>query len=624
MLYLLALLIPISFLYSPPVEKSGPVYIAKTMHINHERKTPAYILFQQAQAITNPDLDRNLASIETRKFNQPETLILNQEDPAISKFSGQFANAAIINEMSFNKTELQIRTDSTLNRIATTQNDSILLNKLNNNLKNNPFENIKQSQPNAASIQGYFELSEGVGITNHTVSLRRVREGQSIEIGQVDLKAGMYQIFVSSFDGELVAEIKDAAGLIVGEDRQKISGLNRKNNYFQGPSLNLGLPASFTLNLKNINDQKIKDNELNAALFSGNFSLKKTNDSYPNVARLSSTIALIDSPKQKVARTLSIRTAKDNSSIMLFSNNWVVGATDYLSAKLQIQYMPESGIIIGRIMKDGKPVIGAQVVVENQPGIEPYYLDQFLIPQTDQTNTSSNGYFIIPGLTAGSYQIAAFVQNQSIGSQAYFVEENIVAYQEITTTKNIKINTVRSFDAFTGQNVQTEIQVPGLADLVTIDSEQVTYAEGTKSGLIEIINRPNTVEYIPYIYLQNQAKDYLHLPQLSEKFLDYLKQNTKYNIGISTLPETSIFMGFVDLKNYNITLADDQFDRRNIVYFNSAGELSAQPVPNGGFVIFNVPLGIQEIIIENKDNDKISSQAFYSKSSMIYLSHFLD
>jgi hypothetical protein len=609
MIYLLALIFPISLLYSPKVEKSGAVYVAKTMHITHERKTPAYTLFQQAQKVTHPEMNRQPSSLESKAISGSEILSLNQVDQT----KVEFPDATVVSEMSLNKQDLLTRTDLQLGQLVAKEKDSLLLNKIQN-----PFANTKQSTRQAASIQGFFELSGGVGLTNQTVTVRRVREGQSIELGQVDLKAGMYQIFVGSFDGELVAEIKDENGIIIGEDRKRISGLVRQNNYFQGPQLKLGRPSGFAVNLRNIDDRKIKDTEVAASLFSGNYGLKKTTDVYPNVARHSSTVALIDSAGGKLARTLSIRTANDPSEVVLFSTNWIEGAKSYLSEKIQIQYMSDAGIIIGRVMLDGKPVAGAQVVVENQPGLEPYYLDQFLIPQVQQSNTTSNGYFIIPGLQEGSYQISAFIQNRHIGSQAYFVERSVASYQEILAITNVKISTARSFDAFSGQNIPTDLQIPGLEDLLTVAVESATYVEGTQSGLVEVINRPMQRDYIPYIYLQNQSKDFIHLPQLTEKFIEYISQQHKIN------PETSFFIGFVQMKNFEVTLTDETFDRHNIVYFGATGEVSMTPIANGGFAIFNVPVGTTEVIVENKDNEKIFSQAFYSKSSMTYLAHFAD
>ncbi len=180
MIYLLALIFPISLLYSPKVEKSGAVYVAKTMHITHERKTPAYTLFQQAQKVTHPEMDRQPSSLESKAISGSEILSLNQVDQT----KVEFPDATVVSEMSLNKQDLLARTDLQLGQLVAKEKDSLLLNKIQN-----PFANTKQSTPHSASIQGFFELSGGVGLTNQTVTVRRVREGQSIELGQVDLKA---------------------------------------------------------------------------------------------------------------------------------------------------------------------------------------------------------------------------------------------------------------------------------------------------------------------------------------------------------------------------------------------------------------------------------------------------
>ncbi len=609
LVYLLALLVPISFLYSPPVEKAGAVYVTKTMTIKHERKTPAYALFRQAQQVTQSHLQR-MPSIEEQTLVPIENLSLAEVDPIKLNFN----DVTAVSEMKLSKKELLAHANEQLSQMVHYGQDSLLLNKI----QPNPFSDVKQTVPNAASIQGYFELSDGIGLVNQSISLRRVKEGQSIEVGQVDLKAGMYQIFVNSFDGELVAEIKDERGIVIGEDRKKIAGLVRQQNYFQGPQLKLGRPNSFGLNLRHVDDRKVEDKEFSAYLFSGNYTLKKTTDVYPNVARHSSTVAFIESNDDRTARTLSIRTVRDSSEIVLFSRNWVEGARQYISEKVQIQYMSDTEVIIGRVLVDGKPMAGAQVVVENQPGVEPYYLDQFLIPQVQQSTTSSNGYFIIPGVQPGSYQISAFIQNRFLGSQAYFVEPMIVSYQEIVTTNKAKISTVKSFDAFTGQSIKTEVQVPGVEEILTVGPVNAKYSDGTQSGLVEVINRPVSVDYVPYIYMLNQAKDYMHLPQLSEIFISHLQQNRKIS------EETSLFIGFVKMNKYEVSLGEENFDPRNIIYFNSAGELSVTPFENGGFAIFNVPLGTQEVIINNMDTHQVSTQAFYSKTSFIYLTHFTE
>lgn len=606
----MAIFLGLSFLYSPAVEKQGPVYITKTLVIAQERNTPAYTVFQQAQKINNNKDLRQISSVKA----PVEILSLNQVDPV--KIVAR-PDALTLSEMSFSKTELQQSTEKQLSSLAMNQQDSALLNKLNQS----ETKNTKQTVNGAASIQGFFELKGGVGIVNHTVSVKRVQEGQEIEIGRVDLKAGMYQIYVNSFDGELVAEVKDDSGIIIGEDRKRISGLKRVENYFTGPSLTLGRPNAFSLNLTQPEGEVFKnESNIQASFFSGNYNLKKTTDIYPNVARHSSTIALVESQSQKFARTLSIKTVKEKAATVLFTSGWVDGVIQYLSDKIQIQYMQQSGVIIGRVIQDGKPVQGAQVVIDSQSGVEPYYFNQLMIPELHQSTTGANGYFIILGALPGSYQISAFQQNRLLGTQTYFVEEKLVSFQEIQTTSNIRLTTVRSFDAFTGKQIKTDVFIPGLEDVIETDQEANSYRSGSDEGIIEVLNRPQSNLYIPYVYVQNQNKDYIHLPQISEQFVNYIIQQKRLNVSA----ENAVFIGFVQMNKFKVHLANEQMDEENIIYFDSNGNIFESPVPNGGFIILNMPKGIQEVILQDEETDRTSSQVFYVKSGTNYLSHFTD
>jgi hypothetical protein len=472
----------------------------------------------------------------------------------------------------------------------------------------------------AATIRGNFELSEGVGIVDHVVSLRRVFEGQSFELGEVDLKAGMYQIQVGSFEGELVAEIKDRTGIIIGEDHEKILGLKLNGLFFSGPILKVGQPSAISLNSRNIDDRRIIDSDFSGTLFSGNYSLKKTTDTYPNVASLSSTFAFIEDRSKKNAPTLSVRTAKDSSETLLFSQKWVDGLKSYLSEKLQIQYIPASGMIIGRIMQDGKPVIGAQIIVENQPGLEPYYLDQFLIPQTNQSVTSANGFFILPGLSQGRYQISAFVKERHIGNQLYFVEDSVVSYQEILSTVKTQSIIARAFDAFNGQELDADLVLPGHEDIFSIVDGMTRYRSPAAEGLQEILVRPVSRQYASYTYLQNSRKDHLHLPLITDEFLDQLRLQKQ----IPTTPDTALFIAFAPAGEFDLHLTIDNFDRKQIVYFNGQGKVSNEPVPGGGFVIYNLPEGAQEIILQDQKNDRTFSQVLYAEPSKNYVAHFVE
>ncbi len=611
MVYLLALILPIALLYSPKIETSGSVFIAKPMVITQERKSPAYDLFFQSQKI--------LQTSENFSAREPSSELTTQ--PTVYLNSNELGQQKIIlktSEIVIDQKELLLETDATLKKIAVAQTDSSLLSSLNSPLP--PTAQFPQNKSQAATIRGNFELSEGVGITDHVVSLRRVFEGQSFELGEVDLKAGMYQILVGSFEGELVAEIKDQTGIVIGEDHQKILGLKRSGLFFSGPLLKVGQPLTIGMNVRNVDDRKIAENDFSASLYSGNYSLKKTTDAYPNVARLSSTVGLITDHSGKNATTLSFRTVKDSSETILFSQKWANGLKSYLSEKLQIQYLPNSGFIIGRILQNGKPIAGAQVVIENQPGIEPYYLDQFLIPQTDQAITGANGFFVIPSLNSGHYQISAFIKDRHIGSQLYFVDENIVSYQEILSTTKIQSIIVRAFDAFSGQEMDADLLLPGIEDLFTVTDGFGRYRTSTAEGLQEILVRPHSGGYAPFVYLQNSKKDHLHLPLIQDEFLDHIRLQKQ----IPTLPDTSVFIAFAPSGNFDLHLTAENFDQRQIVYFDSMGAIAPTAISGGGFIIYNFPKGLQEIILQDKNTDRTFSQVVFAESEKNYIAHFIE
>ncbi len=605
MVYLLALILPMALLYSPKIETSGTVYIVKPMTITQERKSPAYDVFRQSQKVLQITTS-SAATDEVATTN----LVLNTNDVI---HTNEILKTA---ELVIDQKELLIETEKKLEQFAVTKTDSTLLSKLNISAPTTP--QFSQNKSQAATIRGNFELTEGVGIVDHIVSLRRVFEGQSFELGEVDLKAGMYQILVGSFEGELVAEIKDRMGLIIGEDRQKLLGLKRSGLFFSGPLLKVGQPSSIGMNARNVDERKIVETNLTASLYSGNYSLKKTTDTYPNVASLSSTIGLIEDRTKKNIATLSFRTVKDQSETLLFSQKWVDGLKNYLSEKLQIQYIPNSGLIIGRIMQDGKPVAGAQVVIENQAGIEPYYLDQFLIPQTEQTVTSANGFFVIPGLNSGRYQISGFIKDRHLGSQLYFVEENIVSYQEILTTVQTQSIVVRAFDAFTGQEQDADLILPGHEDVFSVVDGMGRYRTSAAQGLQEILVRPVSNGYLPFTYLQNSKKDHLHLPLIQDVFLDQIRIQKQ----IPTTDETAVLVAFAPAGNFDLHLTAENFDRKQIVYFNEKGAVTPTPVAGGGFIIYNLPIGLQEIILQDQNTDRTFSQVIYAEPAKNYIAHF--
>lgn len=600
MAYLLAFILPLTFFYSPKIEKSNIVMVTKPLTITQERNTPAYSLFQQSQII-----QKNMQQAKQQQLR--DLASYNRVVQLSTESTEEVTSLASVAEIKIDKAELNAEADRQLHALLTKQPQSSVTPS---------FTQMSEG----AVIRGQFELKDGVGIVDHLVVLKRVFEGQSIEVGQVDLRAGQYQIAVGAFEGEIVAEVKDISGLLIGEDRQKIYNLKRSGQFFDGPTLRLGRPSSFAFNARSVDSRKLIDKNLQASFYSGHFDLKKTTDVYPNVARHSSTLGFIKDSASSIASTLTVRSSADRSDTVLFSRKWVEGAVGYLSEQLQIQYLPETGIIIGRILVDGKPVQGAQVMIENQPGLEPYYLDQFLIPQQSQNYSSENGYFIIPGLNEGVYEITAYMGNRRLGTQQYLVASDTVSYQEIFSSALPTSVIARSFDSFTGEQIMTELMIPGQQDILSIEGELLRYSHHSQFGLTEVVNRPLIRDYAAYVYIQSLTKDHLHLPQIKEAFLEYAQAQAQIQIE----PETSTFVGFTPYNFFDVHVADESYNPANIVFFDQAGNIVPKQVTGGGFVAFNLKEGIQELILQDQKTERSFSTVIYSRPSVLFVSHFAE
>ena len=517
MVYLLGLiLVPLSFLYSPRIEKSHVVYFTKTMTIMQERNSPAYLAFKETQRLNQIEVKtKDEVDLSIKTVHQSVSLSTDSINPLVGSVTQGSVEQKNIDPMSFTRDELQKVTDEKIQQMLLTQKNSTLLE----NFTTQPLTFAQMDRKNTNNvqtgivIQGSFELREGVGILDHIVSLTRIADGQTLELGQVDLKAGLYQIVVNSFEGELLAEIKDRNGSLVGEDRRELVGLKQAGSIFQGPALKLGKPSSFAFNPRSADENRKQDSDTGvlASFFSGNYDLKNSREDYPNVSRQSSTVGFLHDPNKKIINTLSLRAAQDNTETVLFSKLWVDGAISYASQKLQLQFSQDTGVIVGRVVDDGRPIENVRVVIDDQPGIEVFYLDDFWIPQNDRQGTSKNGYFFIPGLAKGSYQISAFENNfnKNKGSQLFVVDVSALSYQEITYQKNPTLMSLYSYDAFTSQPMSTDLILPGIEDIVSVDEEgQIKYRVNFKNGIQELMNRPLGRDYVTYTSVRSGNENF--------------------------------------------------------------------------------------------------------------------
>lgn len=633
--YIIALaLIVTSVLFSASrTEQSRIVTIHRPIVITQERKTPAYFVYQQTQ---------NLLQKKPETKIRPTTYLSSL---SISAPEIKIQTA----EMKFNKK------DFILNPAAKNIQVAGFSDKLNQEVKNLTYQQVFGSNQFAeplpqqtnqattlspakkwATIRGKFELIEGVGIVNHYIEIKRVEEGQVREVGYIDLKAGQYSIDIESPRGYLIAQIKDQNGGLIGEDRERLINLQSRGSFVEGPFIRVGRPETIAANpaMNPSYDSSgrraaLVNNKaaltaaaaqgVLASLFDNQKILLKPDDVFTNISKYSSTISRILDPSRIYKNITSLRQTGEKTETSMFTTKWLNGVTEYISDVQKIEFKSKNGpIIIGRILIDGKPVTNAQVQIDSEPGLSPIYFDQFMIPSFTQIATSENGYFMFIGLEPNNYQLVATRQSIVLGSQMFIAEEESIAFQNISSLSTPRNKVIRTFDAFTSVAVA--------ADIVTAETDAAlenilgttTFKSYVESSVGEYLARTNDRLYLPIRYVQNTKQEYVHIPMIQEAWLSAVRDYKKIDVK----PNTGTIIGFSTDLVYEAYLVSEEFNKNDIAFFNSQGHIIAEPAVGGGFILFNVPAGARELILQEKNSEKIYSQVFNVLIQQVSVAHF--
>lgn len=643
----LFILMPIVFFYSSTVEQNRIITISRPLVITQERKSPAYYLYQQTQKIEEPQIEKPVSTtllttegVEVKNENTLATVgvsemvftrkelakYLEQVEQQNRKVLVQSGQPATLDELK-NKSQEAV-TNYASSEQAVTQAVQ-------------PADSFENNAPSSAmkwaTLRGKFELRDGVGVVDHIIELTRIEEGMIREKGQVDLKAGLYSIDVASPKGYLLAEIKDRNGSVIGEDRQKIINLQSRGPFLEGPFIQVRHPATADVNpdvpyrttaaghpavsLAKTNKKPTSSPNtaaFSATLFSFQSKLEEPHDEFRQIAFHSSTVAHLEDENGLYKSIVTIRQPGQKNKTPVFTKKWTEGLLEYISDQQQIELKSKQApLIIGQVIVDGKPIAGAQVQIEGHPGLTPLYFDNFMIPSFKQTETSANGYFVFIGLEEELYAVTAIYKNQIIGHQSFVGETQMIGFQTIESATASTLVVVRAFDAFNGQPIETEYIAPDVETVLQTEGGVGQYRTKSVLGLTEYLVNPADSAYMPLRYIQDARKDYTHIPMIHESWLKQLQASRLIN----KKPNTGSIICFIPDMDYDAYLILDEYTQDNMVYFDAQGRPSSQPLRGGGFVLFNVPTGKQEVVAQQKNSDRVYSQVFNVVSDQISLTH---
>lgn len=466
-------------------------------------------------------------------------------------------------------------------------------------------------------LNGQIELQGGLPAGPHwSIEVSRYQDNIKKEDAKIDTGKSNFEIPLSDFSGSLQAKLKDnRTGQVIGEGSYRLS---------QDMSDHKTLPKIVIKKTQNEVAVNWDSFYRNASRLSGESGSGKTsvaanvlfasinsegqtdaNGIYKFDQVRSGSIGIIRTQANSFYPGMNTIKAGQAKSYPLFPEKMIKALKEIIRDQAVTSEYAETGSVVwGQVLKDGKPVSGVEINVEGLPSYKVSYLNSLLIPDEKQKSTGENGYFVILDLPAGFHSLMATRGNM------YLSHVNTIVDDETISTAEIVVNDVRNktdlkvFDAFTGSPQQASVEIQSLPEAVhVLGFAEVMLPAIDRMSFMNVT--PDSQSYLKIMMSYDDNQDFIHVPLIPSVWIQNIIIQRKVNL----FPDRGMIIGFVENDNYEVYLGyDSKFPRENIVYFDPQGRISAEAKAGGGFIIFNVNMGPQSVVLAEKDSEMIHMQ----------------
>ncbi len=478
----------------------------------------------------------------------------------------------------------------------------------------NPSYGLVEEQRPAGirSISGPLEITGGLAVTNeHHIEIRRSDEGVLKELGKVNLVQGQYNIDVEDVTGSIIARLVDKEGKTLGEGSFRLNRVaSIAQNRLQGPKIRIEPHPDFGGIVTSAYNPKPDDAAPAKTLVTfvkGAKEVAPKKDgavAMDNVTKGSTTVMRAAAPSHM--QTASIVVSGQEFKTPLYPASMIQALQDILSQQRQMSFEGAPTIIWGKVSLDGKTLSGIDVVVESDPSLVPVYFNQFMLPDPSLKATGDNGLFAFVNAEPGFHSLLATRAEAIVGYQNVVVEEGSVAQGDIQSTMKNEAVPLRVYDAFAGDAVPATVTMQSLQSEFEVQgATTVTLPNLKRYGLMRV--QPEGTDYVAARYVYNDNDEYVHAPVVRWSWLSAIKGYLK----IDDLPTAGVIVGFVPDENFEVYLAAyDSFNPRQIVYFDMQGRIlqNGKGIAGGGFILYNVPEDIHEVVVVGERTQKIYSR----------------
>ncbi len=496
--------------------------------------------------------------------------------------------------------------------------------------QNTPLSNLANLQKNTDTvglapghfwIQGKIELTEGLAISDprDTLNVGWFTNGERKKEGRILLREGTYELKVDRLEGEMIAELADKKGFLIGEATIDLEVLakQRTDSGFIISGIDLKLrPSNASLKGQTVtvyDTPTNKDPVRRGQVAIGDHDMRFTTDEKGHfvepVVSPQST-GMVVAHQDRYRQTVILANFEKELSIHLFPDAFMENFFNIIDLPKKNRI---DGVIWGVLRKGSQPAFGYQVQMTKHKETKPVYFQMYVARKSEQ-KTSEDGQFAFVGLNDGEYEVEVIDPlGRTVDSKLAVVRAGSVTELNFEVGDERSLH-VRPFDPLSMEPKAVEFYSIGQASIMNTQTEEI----------LKLPSYPGQEPLLIYTKVQGADVEATTFASRNKKFQEVPVLNPSWWKGIQKAykitVEDGVIVGFVDSEEPFEVYIDHQTEKTKILYIDQQGRTIQKSVgiKPAGFIVYGVEPGLHTLILESEQG-QISSEAAYVDGESVAL-----
>lgn len=472
-------------------------------------------------------------------------------------------------------------------------------------------------------IEGKIQLIDGLALAS---SSDKINVGWSVDgtikqEGRVSISEGTYAIRVAKLQGELVAELADSKGFIMGEATLDLEKLSRERGDANITLANVDLkltPYNFGFRARTLSvydtpssPMPIAQAEVNIGRHDLSFPSNERGRVSSDVLSAKST-GLLYAGKGGHRETIVIADFAKEQRLRMFPEKYVKALFDAIELPKEFR---DQGVVWGQVVNRGVPTGGYRVRLAKHREVAPIYFDMY-IPMKHNKETSADGQYAFVGLLEGHYEIEVVDSTDAvIDTKLVYVQSAAVSTVEFEVART-KTVYVKYFDPFHTQPRSIEYVSLGQEKTLTGETETAV-AISTFAGEdpLLLFARIENADVGSATFASRTSK-YQEVPVLDHSWFAAIAEKYKFD------KKQGAIVGFVDTQEHFEAYLDKAVLDYKVLYFDVQGNIIDKKDAGrqrAGFIFYNTSSDLHTVLIEVNSGQIVSELAYVDGEAVAVL-----